>query len=369
MKVPQPITLFKVHMPEAVDKPLLDVLHSGYITQGSKVEEFEQKFADTFGLKKDQIVSVNSGTSALTLALRLAGVKAGDEVITTAMTCTATNLPILAAGATPVFADVDPKTGLIRPADIEGRIRPNTKAIMAVDWAGLPVDVKALMEIGRRHNLKVIVDAAHALGTVHNEQPDFACYSLQAIKHITTGDGGVLVCRDAGSAEVGKRLRWFGIDRSAGGKDSRIDQDIAEWGYKFHMNDIAATIGIVQLDFIKQIVTSHQRNAAYYLNNLDDYYIKPPFEGATWLYTILLPDRAQRNHFIAMMNEWGVAAGQVHKRNDEYTVFKPFANSSSPGLDAFADRMACIPVHWALSQGEVELIVTLCNKYAKEQTS
>lgn len=367
MKSPQPIKLFQVHMPEAVDQPLLEVLHSGYITQGQKVEELEAKFGAFVG--SDHVVSVNSGTSALTLALRVAGVKAGDEVITTAMTCTATNLPILSLGATPVFADVDPHTGLIRPADIEGRIRPNTKAIMAVDWGGAPVDVAALMDIAERHNLKVIVDAAHALGAKHNAEPDFTCYSLQAIKHITTVDGGVLLCKDAGSAEVAKRLRWFGIDRTGTSLDSRIEQDIDEWGYKFHMNDVAATIGLVQLDFIEEIVKSHRRNAAYFNAHLDsDYFELPPTEGAFWLYTVLLPTENQRNHFIHMMNEWGIQTSQVHKRNDEYTVFKPFANSSSPGLDEFSSRMACIPVHWNLSQGEVELIAEMCNKYAKDRS-
>jgi perosamine synthetase len=214
------IPLFKVHMPKEVDKPLLEVLHSGYITQGEKVEQFEKKFADMMQYK--HVVSVNSGTSALTLALRLAGVGYGDEVVTTPMTCTATNLPILSLGAKPVFADVDSETGLIDPASVLTKITKKTKAIMAVDWGGSPVDVRALMDIGRRYDLRVIVDAAHAIGTHHNGEADFVCYSLQAIKHITTVDGGVLACKSPDAYHRGKVLRWFGIDREAPSTDTRM---------------------------------------------------------------------------------------------------------------------------------------------------
>jgi dTDP-4-amino-4,6-dideoxygalactose transaminase len=238
---------------------------------------------------------------------------------------------------------------------------------MSVDWGGAPVDVEAVMDIGRRHNLKVIVDAAHALGTGHNATPDFMCYSLQAIKHITTIDGGVLLCKDAGDAEVAKRLRWFGIDRSGSGLSSRIEQDIDEWGYKFHMNDVAATIGLVQLDFATGIVDRHQANAGFYERTLSRYFERYFIEhSAYWLYTVLLPTENQRNHFIHMMGEWGIQVSQVHRRNDEYSVFKPFANKSNPGLDEFSSRMACIPVHWNLSQGELELIRDMCNKFARD---
>lgn len=359
------INLFKVHMPDAVDEPLLAVLHSGYITQGSKVEEFEQAFGKLVGDPK--VVTVNSGTSALTLALRLAGVKAGDEVITTPMTCSATNLPILSLSATPVFADIDPLTGLIRPGDIEGRITPHTKAIMAVDWGGMPVDVAALQDIADRWHLKLIVDAAHAMGTVHNAQADFFCFSLQAIKHITTVDGGLLICKDEADYERAKRLRWFGINRNAKSLDSRIDEDIEEWGYKFHMNDVAATIGIVQLQFVHDVVRKHLDNASFYNEYLSRFYRRPHIEtnSAYWLYTVVLPSKEARDSFKRYMTSNGIQVSQVHRRNDEYSVFKPFANLSSPGLEEFSDRMICIPVNWSLNDSQRDFILEVCNTFAE----
>lgn len=361
------IDLFKVHMPTEVDEPLLAVLHSGYITQGPKVDEFEKAFAEKTKMNAEHVVSVNSGTSSLTLALRLAGVKAGDEVITTPMTCSATNLPILSLGAIPVFADVDPLTGLIRPADIEGRITMKTKAIMSVDWGGLPVDVKALMEIADRHGLKVIVDAAHGMGTVHNAMADFFCYSLQAIKHITTVDGGLLLCKSHDDAVRARKLRWFGISRDSQALDSRISEDIEEWGYKFHMNDVAATIGIVQLQFLDDLLRKQADNANFYAEYLDGFFKRPEFNecSAHWLYTILLPDSEARDNFKRSMKECGIQVSEVHRRNDEYSVFKPYANKSNPGLDAFASRMVSIPVHWNLSHQERQYIVNCCNAFAE----
>lgn len=137
----------------------------------------------------------------------------------------------------------------------------------------MPADLDQIMDIARVHNLKVIEDAAHAFGAEYNGQKvgtiaDFTCFSLQAIKHITTGDGGLLTCKDPADYERAKVLRWFGIDRSKSGLDSRIDQDIEEWGYKFHMNDLNATIGIVQMDHVANVLQAHRLNARYYEENL-----------------------------------------------------------------------------------------------------
>lgn len=367
------ISLFKVHMPQAVDQPLLDVLHSGYITQGPKVEEFEARLSDFLGTKN--VISLNSGTSALTLALRLANVGPGDEVVTTPMTCSATNLPILSLGAVPVFADVDPETGMLDPASVKDRITKKTKAIMCVDWGGLQPNLAALKQIAEDHKIKLIQDAAHALGATFKGQKvgsiaDFTCFSLQAIKHITTGDGGILTTLDSKDCKRGKRLRWFGIERDPDSKDTRINEDIEEWGYKFHMNDIAATIGIVQLDYLNQVYARHRSNAAYYDEHLHKSFGRPKDEfdgGAYWLYTVLLPDKKLRDKFKDYMGKKDIMVSQVHRRNDEYAVFKPFTNGKLPGTTKFADRMACIPVHWGLSELERELVLNAANAFAQKE--
>lgn len=369
------IPLFKVHTPEAIDGPLLETLHSGYITQGPKVDEFEERIARF--LDTPNVVALNSGTSALTLALRLAGVGPGDEVITTAMTCTATNLPVLSLGGTLRFADIDPISGNISAESIKKLITKQTKALLFVDWGGMPADLDEIVSLARAHGIKVVEDAAHAFGAEYKGKKvgqiaDFTCFSLQAIKHLTTGDGGILATLDPKDADRAKVLRWFGIDRSKQGLDSRIDQDIEDWGYKFHMNDLNATIGIVQMDYIDGILKKHRSNARFYDERLDKYFVRQNEGGdrksAYWLYTLLLPSPTERDAFKEFMTERGVQVNQVHKRNDHYTVFKPFVdNRILDGTDYFADRMICIPVHWGLSIDELDQVAGMCNEFAQNR--
>ena len=360
------IPLFTVNMPKSVDKPLLETLHSGYITQGPKVEDFERLLRDYFSVNA---LTVNSGTSALTLALRLADVGPGDKVITTPMTCSATNLPILSLGAEPIFADVDPKTGLISPDSVEHILKngPRAKAIMAVDWGGSPVDSLRLAGLAKYYGVKFIIDSAHSFGAPHTIKPlaDFVCFSLQAIKHVTTVDGGVVLIKSDEAFTRGKKLRWFGIARDADSLDSRISEDIEEWGYKFHMNDVTATIGIEQMKNLQVTLAKHQLIAHYYDQKICSCYGKPPKgNGAYWLYTLRLKDMRTRDEFKRFMSERGIGTSQVHRRNDEYSVFKPYA-THLPGVSKFADSMVCIPIHTALTDEEIATIIGACNEFAE----
>lgn len=367
------IPLFKVNMTKKVDKPLLEVLHSGYIGQGPKVNEFEKKLS--LFLSNPNVLTLNSGTSALQLALRLANVKSGDEVITTPMTCSATNEPILASGAKIIWADILPTTGLIDPLSIEKKITKKTKAIMCVDWGGLVCDLDALMKIARKHNIKLIEDAAHAFGATYKGKKvgsiaDFTCFSLQAIKHITTVDGGLLTTKNKDDYLRGKLLRWYGIDREVKGlKDSRIDVDIPEWGYKFHMNDVTAVIGMVQMGEIGRILKRHRENALYFLRNIDNKYYHHPLvpweqQSSFWLYTLVLPTSKERTEFAEFMNENGIATSRVHRRNDTYSGF-PKSKEQLKGVTFFYDREECIPVHSGLTLADRKRIVRLCNDFAK----
>lgn len=367
------IPLFKVNMSDSVGGSLLRTLHSGQIGQGPLVDEFEKLFGHFIGNRR--VLAVNAGTSALQLALRLAKVGPGDVVITTAMTCTATNLPILAAGAIPVFADIDSKTGNIDVLSVSRLLHKygrKVKAIMCVDWGGLPAPLANLMELGHEYKIKVIEDAAHALGAIYDGKKvgsiaDFTCFSLQAIKHITTGDGGMLACKSPMAYRRGKKLRWFGIDREAEVQgDSRIDVDIPEWGYKFHMNDLAASIGISQMRVLPTILEVHRANAAYYDKNICKCIGRPPRGrgSAYWLYTLLIP-QGLRNQFKEFMAKAGIQVSQVHRRNDEYTVFNGYAvDGEMPGTKAFAEAMVCIPVHTGLTNSQREHIVASVNKFA-----
>lgn len=347
------VPLFRVFMAPDLDEGLLSVLHSGYITEGPKVKEFETALSDLIGTRA---LTVNSGTSALTLALRLAGVGPGDEVISTPMTCQATNVPIMGTGATIVWADVDPRTGLIDPDSIAKRITPKTKVIMTVDWGGAPCDYASIWNIIKDTGIVVIEDAAHALGSTFLNEPvgriaDYTCFSFQAIKHLTTVDGGALTALKDEDLDRGRLLRWFGIDREEETKEFRGEQDVPEWGYKFHMNDVNATIGLANLNYTPQIISMHKVNARVLDETLDtEMYTNtdPTYlhESSHWLYTTLLPDPDIRERFKQHMKSKGIQVSQVHWRNDRLTTFKQFASNDLPGVDEFSRRMICVPVHF-----------------------
>jgi len=261
------IPLFKVHIPESIDEPLLKVLHSGYVGQGVKVDKFEEALIPWFDNK--YVLTLNAGTSGLHLALKLAGVDYDDEVISTPITCSATNIPIIASGANIIWCDIDPKTGNVDPNKIEELITHRTKAIMCVHWGGYPCDLDEINEIAEDYGLSVIEDAAHAFGASYKGRKigsisDFSEFSFQAIKHLTTIDGGVLTCKNEDDYRRGKLLRWYGIDREGPRTDMRCELDIEEAGYKYHMNDVAATIGLEQLKYVEDILYKHWANANYY---------------------------------------------------------------------------------------------------------
>lgn len=343
-------------------EPLRATLLSGYIGQGPRVEEFEHALAPWVG--SEHVLTVNSGTSAIHLALRLAGVGPGDEVISTPMTCTATNEPILERGAKIVWADVDPRTGNIDPEDVARKVTARTRAIVAVHWGGYPCDLAELNEIARSHGVRVIEDAAHAFGADYRgsrigSHSDFVCFSFQAIKHLTTVDGGCLVCKDPVDYRRGKLLRWYGIDRECDRKDFRCEEDVLEHGYKFHMNDVAATIGLEQLKWVGAVLEKHRANAAFFRERLDGLSglrllrYKTDRVSSYWLFTMLVDDRAR---FMDLMKAAGVMASQVHSRNDKHSMCSEFARPL-PGLDEFAARQVSVPVGWWLGQEEREHIV------------
>jgi len=364
------IPLFKVHMPKSVDEELLHVLHSGFIGQGPKVNEFEERLARYFG--NNNVLTLNAGTSALQLALRLSDVGHGDEVITTAMTCTATNMPILASGAKIVWADIDPINGLIEPGSIESKITPRTKAIIMVHFGGIPCDIEKINSIAKKYNLKVIEDAAHAFGSEYKgkkigNHSDFVAFSLQAIKHITTVDGGLLFCKENSDYERGKLLRWFGIDRDGERKDFRCEENITEYGYKFHMNDIAATIGIEQLKYVDKLVSKHMENMKFYdekLTNLAGIRIieKPTnVLSSSWIYTLHVN---KRDFFIKWMDDNNIMTSRVHERNDIHDAFSD-SKTNLEGVDKFNKTQVSIPVGWWISDNDRNYIVKKIKEFSE----
>jgi perosamine synthetase len=354
------IPLFRVSMPPSVMTPLRETLMSGFIGEGPRVAAFENALRPWFG--SDNVLALNSGTSALHLALRLAGIAPGDEVISTPLTCVATNISIVNLGARIVWADIDPGTGNIDPAAIAAKVTPRTRAIVVVHLGGMPCDLAAIQSIADEHGLRVIEDAGHALGARYQGRPigchsDFVCFSFQAVKTLTTGDGGALTCRDPSDRERGRLLRWYGLDRqqrlARGIDDDSID--IVEAGEKLHMNDICATIGLEQLNYLADSLARMRSNARRYdeafreLKTVATPTRLAGHESSNWLYAVRVPDLAA---FRDSMARAGVMTSRVHLRNDTYSIFRDFA-ADLPGVDAFSSQAVCIPVGWWL--GEVEL--------------
>lgn len=360
-------------MPESVAEPLMETLRSGWIGQGPKVTGFERDLSEYIGAEFP--VTVNSATSGLQLALRLAEVKPGDEVITTPMTCTATNMPILAMHANIVWADIDPVSGNIDPEDIVRKITPNTQAIMVVHWGGYPCDLVRINEIARDNGIKVIEDAAHAFGSEYQgnkigTHSDYVVFSFQAIKHMTTVDGGVLFCKSEHDYRRAKLLRWYGIDRESNREDFCCEENILEFGYKFHMNDVAATIGIEQLKGIDQVIQKHRENAAFFdnaltgLNGLTTINGEADKNSAFWLYTLHVQKRLE---FMRYLTEAGIAASQVHARNDGHTCFAKAQSDTVPHVDAFVETMCCIPVGWWVSSEDRNYIAEKISEFSHLQ--
>ncbi|WP_433528492.1 DegT/DnrJ/EryC1/StrS family aminotransferase [Micromonospora sp. CA-263727] len=367
------ITLFKVAMNENAGKSVSDVLQSGFIGQGPRVEEFEQALRDRLG--HPHLVTVNSATSGLHLALHMAAktrptpADATAEVLTTPLTCTATNWPILANGLRIRWVDIDPTTLNIDIDDLARKISPRTRAIMVVHWAGYPVDLDRLADVLEEAEQRlgfrpaVIEDCAHAWGATFQGLPlgrhgNIAVYSFQAIKHLTSGDGGLVVFPDQQSADRARLLRWFGIDRTR--SDSfRCAEDIPEYGFKFHMNDINAAIGLANLGDVDGHVARHRENAAYFDTHLQGVPgvtlldRKPDRESAAWLYTLLAE---RRSDFIARLAARNIAASPVHQRNDVHGCVSEYG-ASLPMLDSVADRIVSIPCGWWVTNAEREHIV------------
>jgi dTDP-4-amino-4,6-dideoxygalactose transaminase len=359
------IPLVKTNIPEREKLlPELErVLYSGYVAQGEQVELFERAFEKFIGIGHS--LSVNSGTAALHIALILAGVDVGDEVISTALTAEPTNVAIKMVGAKIRYADVDFQTGNISPVSIEANINEKTKAIMVVDYAGIPVNVPAIKEISKKFSLPVINDAAHALGARFNGFKTgayfpYTVFSFQAIKQLTTVDGGMLQILNNEEYEKAKLIRWFGIDKTK----TRLENNIKFQGYKYHMNNVNATIGLVQLNDIASILNAHIENGKYFDAQLKDipgvdiidYY--PGSEPAYWLYTLKVENR---EGFIKKMAKINVMANELHKRNDWHDYLNDF-NTPLPNLDKFYSKMVHLPCGQWLNPEKRALIVETIKK-------
>lgn len=359
------IPLVKVLMPppNTLMPALERVLYSGMIAEGEHVYRFEDEFAKTFHLPC--AVATSSGSAALHIALLLAGVNSGDEVITTSMTAEPTNTVVLQCGAIPVFADVNPGNGNLDPSSVEALVSAKTKAILVVHYAGFPADLGALRLLADRHGIALIEDCAHALGASYDGDGvgtvgDFAIFSLQAIKHMTTIDGGILTMREQDKVFDARKLRWFGMQKGV----PRTEVDIEKIGFKYNMNNISAVIGLAQLERIEKYIDRHIDNGRFFdtrigaIPGLEITSFSEKCSPSYWLYSVLSENS---DDVVGCLNKIGVSASKLHRPNHYHTVFEAMRRPM-PGLESYYRRLTHIPCGWWVTDEDRERIVDALSK-------
>ncbi|MFH1408653.1 MAG: DegT/DnrJ/EryC1/StrS family aminotransferase [Nanoarchaeota archaeon] len=342
-----------------------EVLKGRWVGQGKVVAEFEEAFAKK--VNAPHAVAVNVSSAAIHLALELCDVKPGDEVITTPQTCTAANMPILQNYAKPVFTDINYLTSNINPEDIEHRITEKTKAIICAHWAGYPCDMDEIHAIAKKNDLPVIEDASDAFGATYKERPigsisSLTAFSFQAVRQLTTGEGGMLTLKDKDRYDSAMRRRWYGIDRINRTPNAQgyHDFEVTETGYGYHMTNIQAAIGLSNLAHFKELNARRNEIAKRYREELRDipkvalFENKSDRQSANELFTIHVEDR---DHFYKVMQSQGIDTSIVHLRNDIYKVFGGL-RTDLPELDKFTRTNISIPLHNQLTDAQVTRIIT-----------
>ena len=362
MKIDIPIFNTYIH-PDA-NKKINDVLTSTFLSEGKIVKEFENKLSSSLGIQNP--VAVNSGTSALHLALVLAGVNKGDEVILPAQTFIATGTAVLQQMAHPVFSDIDYETGNIAIESIKNKITPKTKAIIVVHWGGYPCDMDEILALAKENNIMVIEDAAHALGSTYKMRAiggisDFTCFSFQAIKHLTTGDGGAVACKDRRNYHRALANRWFGIDR-VNAKPSILGErkyNITELGFKYHLNDYSAALGLANITNYQERLIKRQKIAQLYekeLSKVDGvslFDFKDDRESAYWLFGFHVE---KREKFISALKSKGIMTSVIHQGIDKYDIFGG-KNIELINQRKFDKTQIHIPIHDAITFNQANYII------------
>lgn len=348
-----------------------EILRSGWITSGPQVQQFEAQLSAWCGGRPVRVF--NSGTAALEIGLRLAGLGPGDEVITTPLSWVATSNVILEVGAKPVFVDVDPVTRNIDLDRVEAAVTPATRAILPVFLAGLPVDLDRLYAIAAKHELRVVEDAAQAFGsswrgTRIGARGDLIAFSFQANKNITSAEGGAIVLPGQAEVALCEKLRLQGVTRS--GEDG-MDVDVV--GGKFNLTDLAARIGIGQLRRLEEFTAKRRELARHYFDcfdrslgcqlPLDD------FEHSNWhMFQVVLPDYIKRAEFMARMRAAGIGIGVHYPAIHLFTLYRGlgFHEGQFPHAERIGRAIATLPLFAAMSKADVARVCTEAGRILRE---
>ncbi len=373
---PANIPFFRPVITEDEIEAVTAVLRSGWLTTGAKAREFEQKFASFLG-NGVEAVAVNSATAGLHLAAEACGIGPGDEVLVPTLTFTATASVIRYLGAEVVFVDVDPETRTIDLDDAARRITPRCKAIIPVHFGGFPCDMAAVLDFARRHHLKVIEDAAHAMPAhraghlVGASKSDACVFSFYATKPITTGEGGMIVTRNPEIAARARVMRTHGLNRDAFDRFSKVGAswayDVVSPGFKYNLTDVAAAVGVVQLGRANSLQSGRQHAAEHYLQKLAGLPLDCPSPAPagslhSWhLFPIRLHETARltRDEVIAALTAQGIGTSVHYRPLHQMTYWQQryaFRPDEFPQADRYFAGALSLPLFPTMTDGEVDRV-------------
>lgn len=379
------IPVFRPNYDKEEIKAVTEVLKSGWIGLGPKTEEFEKRFASYIDVP--YAIALNSATAALHLSLLAANIGEGDEVIVPALTFVSTAHAVLYTGATPVFADVDKEILCISPDDVVKKITKQTKAIIPVHYGGHPCDMDGLKKIARKHNLIIIEDASHACGSSYHGKKigsisPFTCFSFHAVKNLATGDGGMITVKDKKTADRLRRLRWCGINKNTWDRLEDIYEEekayriygwhyeVEELGYKYHMNDINAAIGLVQLQKLDKSNQKRRTLASRYNHELNKTkelkcpVIKSNIISAQHNYVIRCGERDKLHLFLREKN---ISSG-VHYMPIHLQPFykKLYPNTRLPIAETQWKQLLTLPLYPNLTQKKQDYIINCIKEFYRK---
>lgn len=367
------IYAWSTFVPEETGIEVQKVLKSKWINTGEQEKLFREKVCERFNIP--YCVATNNGTAALRASLAALGVGPGDEVVSTPYTFIATNTSILEQGATPVFADIQYDTLNIDPERIADKITDKTKAIMCVHYGGNPCDMDELRKIGRDYDLPIIEDSAHAMGSKYKGKyigstGDIICFSFQVVKIITCGDGGIVATTNEEYYDRLKKYIWYGVDREE--RDPRsidpLPDQIDVLGFKYNMNDITATIGLVGLEHIDEALQRRKEIGERYRKELSDCSKTKLLEYSpdkTPNYQIFPVHVENRLEFAKHIQEHGIEARVNNRRNDRYSIFG--GKQNLPVTERADKDVILIPIHADLTDVQVDKIIKTVREYEEKK--
>ncbi len=363
---------------------VLSALDSGWVTLGPRVKQFEEAFAKYVGAK--YAIAVSSCTAALHLALKAAGVKEGDEVITSVFTFAASANAICFVGARPVLVDIDPKTWNIDTKEIEKYITKKTKAIIPVHYGGQPAALDAIMKIAKKHNLVVIEDAAHAVGTEYKGKRigqigDMTCFSFHPIKNISTGDGGMVTTNNKEYADYLQLSRLHGMSKDAWKRHTASGSwryDIEILGYKYNMTDIQAALGIHQLNKLDAFIETREKYAQLYnalfakLSEITVPFVMPEIRHARNLYTVLVDTKQlkiKRDEIVELLKQANIGANVYFLPLNHLTYYQKelgYKKGQFPIAEGVADGIISLPLYPKMKLADVKYVAKTLNTIIKQ---